>query len=116
LVCCDDDVQSFDEAVTAYNKLLAEDAIPAFTNTVGAGLVAVQEELVVSRDEAKRASDKGQVALETAASALGRVERLLARVIIDDSVNVSSLDGVTVTGTVTVGNTSANPVPVDTTP
>lgn len=109
-------VLTVNQAIDNLHKLEREQTIPVLTNVIGGGLVAVQEELTLTRDESRVATDKSQRALEASAIALSRVERLLARVIRDDSLIVSNDTALTVSGTVTVGNTSVNPVPVDTTP
>lgn len=107
-----ENVLTVHEAIENLQKIETEQTIPVLTDVIGGGLVKVQEELVLTRDQTALANNKSQKALEASAIALSRVERLLARVIREDSLIVSNDTALTVT----VGNTAANPVPVDTTP
>jgi len=117
-----EDNVSFNDALTGYNKLLTEEAIPLFTETVSTSIDNMGRKIDDAAENAQRSSDKAQVALETIAIANNRIDRLLSRIERDGSLAIT-LDGEKVqidpaANTVEIGGAPSvyvtnNPLPVD---
>jgi len=91
-----DDTLTFNEALMDYQRILNEDAIPAFTETVSTSIEALTEQVMAGNASAEEVGQKATVTLETVALAINLMSRILDRAEREGALAVT-LDGESIT-------------------
>lgn len=103
---------SFNQALTEYNRILTEEAIPDFTKTVSRSIDNLSHQVAEGNSITEETGEVTKITLESIVISMNQVARILGRAEREGRLAVT-LDGEPISGSVTIANV---PLPVDQVP